>query len=263
MNDPRAVSQIWLDKMAGQGMQQGMSQLHLACLYGKVRIIRYLLDHRRGDGVVVPDINGGDAAGRTPLHLASLGGHLRAVKTLIDLGADVHAESLINEETAFHLACGAGHDKVVDVLEEAGVDIDLEDSNGRTGAYRAAMAGHVKILRFLHECNADLTWPDSDGVTPLAVAQRVGHEACRRFLRHVMPEEEWEAAEAAAAEGVVPPHPMDTGYTQEELDAASHVWEWAYMPAALEERAAQDAATAAAMAALRARHQAHLIAVPA
>ena len=65
---------------------KGRTPLHLAAMWGYIRVIQYLLD--RG-----ADINARDNKGYTPLHYAAEGCETRAVKLLLRRGADPTARN--------------------------------------------------------------------------------------------------------------------------------------------------------------------------
>ena len=185
------------------------SPLHLACLYGKVRVLRWIVNQGQCD------INARDGLGRTPLQLACMGGHLRAVRALIQLGAAVHTATFAGE-TAFLLACGAGQDAIVAELLAVGSDLCATDHRGATAAYLACAGGHIKVLRTLEAHDADLTTENTAGITPLGVAAQLRFSEVTSFLRGL----------GLVDERIAPVSKREA----EMAEAASHVWEWFVLP---------------------------------
>ena len=193
--------------------------LHLACLYGKVRVLRWIVNQGQCD------INARDGLGRTPLQLACMGGHLRAVRALIQLGAAVHTATFAGE-TAFLLACGAGQDAIVAELLAVGSDLCATDYRGATAAYLACAGGHIKVLRTLEAHDADLTTENTAGITPLGVAAQLRFSEVTSFLRGL----------GLVDERIAPVSKREA----EMVEAASHVWEWFVLPTEVHQQTGFD-----------------------
>eukprot|EP00947_MAST-08B_sp_MAST-8B-sp1_P005028 g5028.t1 len=216
----KTVAMSWIDETrakarAANTMSLGLpladySALQLAALQGKIRVLRWVYNQ----GSV--DLEERDALGRTALHLACAMGQMRGAQTLIQLGADINAETY-RKETPFLLACGAGEDRVVEELLLLGSDIAATDVEGQTAAFAAAKRGHIKVLRLLQTHDGDLTTPSDTNVTPLMVAQAAGYPGIVRFFDSL---------------GITPDTPVASEQTKYEAEAEgmSHLWEWFALP---------------------------------
>ncbi|EDQ91950.1 uncharacterized protein MONBRDRAFT_23256 [Monosiga brevicollis MX1] len=70
----------------------GQTPLHLACLYGHVKVEEMLLKH--GADATAKDVV--STIGQTPLHLACLYGHVKVEEMLLKHGADAKAKSNVS-----------------------------------------------------------------------------------------------------------------------------------------------------------------------
>ncbi|XP_041635984.1 ankyrin repeat domain-containing protein 53 isoform X2 [Cheilinus undulatus] len=125
---------------------QGLSALHMACLYGQLATIRLLLDSRPGW------ISIRDQQGRQPIHmvLSSLSSPNTSscVRHLLEHGADVHVTTN-SGVTPLHLASSEGLLDCVKILLQAGADVLAQDSMGLTPLDFARIFCHRKVARYL------------------------------------------------------------------------------------------------------------------
>lgn len=153
-----------------------LTPLHVACYYGTLDNVKFLLE-RDGIDVDVPDCDN-----MTPLHIASHLGFVEIVEYLRDRH---HAKiDAVDSDgcTALHLACRAGNLDVVRFLARmAPVDLDYCDICNRrneTPLYVATCCGRLEVVQCLFE---ESPWPPCAdrrgggvGITPLQVACLLG-----------------------------------------------------------------------------------------
>ena len=152
--------------------------LHAAASWGASAKAQALLD-------VGADVNAETEDCVTPLHLAAYRGHVDVVKLLLAAGADVNADDAEDDYTPLLLASIAGHAEIAKLLLEAGADVEAElDKDGQTPLWLAALNNHADTIRVLMKAGADstraCTWYNS---TPLMVAARAAKaEAVKALL---------------------------------------------------------------------------------
>ncbi|PMB63909.1 Serine/threonine-protein phosphatase 6 regulatory ankyrin repeat subunit C [Beauveria bassiana] len=113
-----------------------------------------LLSTNHGLGIVelvlIRDVGGPGAYGKTPLHLAAWHGHGNIVRTLLDVDGIVAHTIDENKRTPLLAAAAAGHVEVVELLLTAnGVDRDFKDADGQTALSRATEDGQDSIVELL------------------------------------------------------------------------------------------------------------------
>ncbi len=150
--------------------------LHAAASWGASAKAQALLD-------VGADVNAETEDCFTPLHLAAYRGHVDVVKLLLAAGADVHAETE-NGHTALHISAYRGSVDVVKLLLAAGADVNADDAeDDYTPLLLASIAGHAEIAKLLLEAGADVEAElDKDGQTPLWLAALNNHADTIRVL---------------------------------------------------------------------------------
>ncbi|KIJ51971.1 hypothetical protein M422DRAFT_157221 [Sphaerobolus stellatus SS14] len=147
---------------------------HVCARLGLDKVLEYILyeEKFRGYG---PNIK--DTDENTPLAVAAIFGKVNVVRVLLDSGridvGSINARKL----TPLHEAAIHGHEKVVELLVKTGkVDPDLKDEKGLTALYWAARHGYgevvVKLLLKTGKVDPDLK--DEKGHTPLYWAARYG-----------------------------------------------------------------------------------------
>lgn len=153
-----------------------MTPLHLACIHGHIKIIRYLINNYNTQKWTK------DKHRRTPLHLACENGHLDAVQYLTTLqGSNNRVSFRFGDKdrlTPLHYACRHGFLEIVSDL----TTFDVNAATSRDNQYRvplhyAAMYGHINIVRHLIvKCCCDPNSADNHGQTPLHYASLNGHK---------------------------------------------------------------------------------------
>jgi ankyrin repeat protein len=115
--------------------------------------------------------------GWTPLHLAAFFGRLEIVKMLLDSGAPMLAVSNNNESNlAINAAAAGRRNDVVRLLVERGCPPDARASDqGYTALHLAANNGNVELVDFLLRAGADRTLKTGAGQTAHDLAVQQGH----------------------------------------------------------------------------------------
>ena len=108
-----------LMKGGRMGLNDGHTPLHKASYDGDMKKVNELID----EGA---NINAEDVIQMTPLHYSCINGHLNVINTLLDMGADVNARDVI-QYTPLHVASRYGHVKVVNILLDRGANVDARD----------------------------------------------------------------------------------------------------------------------------------------
>uniref|UniRef100_UPI0037E6FF73 ankyrin repeat domain-containing protein 53 n=1 Tax=Semicossyphus pulcher TaxID=241346 RepID=UPI0037E6FF73 len=137
------------EKLDGSVNRQGLSELHMACLYGQLATVQLLLDSR-------PErINSSDQQGRRPVHmLLSSRSSPKAsscLRYLLEHGADVSVTT-DSGATPLHLAASAGLLECTEILVQAGADVSARDSMGLTPLDFARICCHREVARYLKSC---------------------------------------------------------------------------------------------------------------
>ncbi|XP_048247108.1 ankyrin repeat domain-containing protein 50-like isoform X1 [Haliotis rufescens] len=148
----------------------GNSILHLACLGGDMKIVKYVLSQN------MADINSKNQNGETPVMLAALQGQKQLLLFLLGQHADM--SPLDNAgNNILHLACCGGNIEVVNyVLLQNIVHIDSRGREGKTPAMMAAEKGRKSVLDLLKSNGADLSLKDNFSNDVYQLARRNGHE---------------------------------------------------------------------------------------
>ncbi|XP_062608651.1 uncharacterized protein LOC134270452 [Saccostrea cucullata] len=157
----------------------GETILHLCCLYGKLDMCEYLVNH-------FPDLLAKrDNGGWTALHSACTEGSVEFVSFLIEKGMDINALSNVCS-TILHIACLSGKFEMCEYLVEICPHfLDLEDSCGKTVLHDAAIGGNVKIVKLLIEKNMDINTLLDDCESILHQCRRSGKiEMCEYLVDH-------------------------------------------------------------------------------
>ncbi|PRW56072.1 ankyrin PH and SEC7 domain containing secG-like [Chlorella sorokiniana] len=166
-----------------------MTALHLAAYKGAADVVRLLLQFGADASAVAPD-------GRSPLLMAVNAGQRHAVAALLEGGASLESEALLDTAvvsdrrradilkllldagarswgTALVEAADRGLRLQVQLLLKAGCPIGSTDEKGRTALHAAAGNGHTSVVAALLASKADVhvRTSDSSSLTPL-------HSAC-------------------------------------------------------------------------------------
>jgi ankyrin repeat protein len=149
--------------------------VHEAAHYGRVEVLRVLLEHVANLGVGEDDrkpanhvmseyVNARDSKDKTPLHWASEGPYYEGgliiglplsniARLLLELGADVNAREN-DQSSPLHVAARHGRVEVVRVLLEHGANLGAENDDGKTALHVASENGRHKVMKLLSEHGA-------------------------------------------------------------------------------------------------------------
>ena len=186
--------------------------LHVASCFGKLEIVRLLLDHGA-------DANAETDNGLKLLHQVSFGLYkskedgVRIAELLLEHGAEVDARSE-DHSTPLHIACEYGRLEIVRLLLDHGAEVNAEIVNGlkplhevSSGKYRSQGNG-VRVAQLLLEHGADVNTRRNDHRTPLHAASHFGNvEIVRLLLDHGADPE----ANAEGSMGSKPLHEVSYG----------------------------------------------------
>ena len=197
-----------------------LTPLHLASRYGKLDMVRLLLDHGAD-----PEANG---EGEKTLHKVSYGEYrsqedgVRVAQLLLERGADVNTRCN-NHQTPLHIASYVGNVEIVRVLLDHGADPEAvaEGDMGEKplhmvsyGKYRSQHDG-VRVAQLLLEHGADVNTRRDDHWTPLHIASHFGDiEIVRLLLDHGADPE----ANAEGDKGSKPLHQVSYGKYRSQED---------------------------------------------
>lgn len=110
--------------------------------------------------------------GYTALHVAAKFGRVEILRLLLDSGALINVKTYKTRYNVFHIACLYNHIKIVqEILECGGSNIDVQDSLGNTPLHYAAMQANEKMVEFLLKKGADINIKNLDNKTPFQEAE--------------------------------------------------------------------------------------------
>ena len=155
-------------------IEDASTPLHLASARGHVDLARMLID-------LGADVSAQTKYGSTVLHVATEKGHADLARMLIDLGADVSAQTE-DRWTALHMASHYGHVDLTRMLIDLGADVSAPTKEGWTALHFASSYGHVDLARMLIDLGADLSAQKDDGSTALHLTSEKGHVDLARML---------------------------------------------------------------------------------
>ncbi|XP_049923129.1 ankyrin repeat domain-containing protein 53 [Epinephelus moara] len=128
---------------------QGLSALHVACLYGQLAAVQLLVECRLGW------IDSSDLQGRRPVHMVlsprSSPNTFRCLRYLLEHGADVNVTT-DSGTTPLHLAASEGLLDCTESLVQAGADVLAQDSMGHTPLDLARIWCRRDVARYLKNC---------------------------------------------------------------------------------------------------------------
>ncbi|XP_072384956.1 tonsoku-like protein [Diabrotica undecimpunctata] len=106
---------------------KGESQLHVACINGKIPVVKHLLDQGH-------PVNVRDNTGWLPIHEACNHGFYEIVKLLLDKGAAINDRGGVKCEgiTPIFDAANNGHIRIVQLLLDRGASLTIKSDNGDT-----------------------------------------------------------------------------------------------------------------------------------
>lgn len=157
----------------------GHTPLFIACAYGRIQAVNWLLQKGANPGYISKSTN------RNLLHSLSRDSHWYPEKErncdlpgVIDLVfplvlQGVHDRMGRQKLTPLHTACDSGYLQLVRLLLQQDCDVNVQQRDGRTPLFRACKRGHLDVVEVLLSCQGiQVDLADKNGQTPL-------HEVCR------------------------------------------------------------------------------------
>ncbi|KAF3802839.1 Vegetative incompatibility protein HET-E-1 [Colletotrichum gloeosporioides] len=162
------------EKASISNMDSDQHALTLAARYGRVEIMRLLLDANA-------DLEAEDGNGETPLTMAASKGHDGVLQLLIDRKANIEATGR-NGSTPLAVAAYEGHVRISRLLLDHGANANARDDDGITPLHLAARKNHHHVVRLLLDHDANVDAKDQWGLSPLAAAAYEGFEQTAQLL---------------------------------------------------------------------------------
>ena len=166
-------------------VMRGIGKLDFAVSPGNVDMVRLLIE-------LGADVNAQTAYPLSPLFNASYKGDSEIVRLLLDAGADINAPSYEGMPPIAG-AVARGHADIVALLLDRGAELDFVDERtGKNLIHLAVLSGSLSVVDQLITRGASGDDTDNDGRTPLYYSARYGHESVYDRLLEggaIMPED--------------------------------------------------------------------------
>lgn len=120
--------------------------------------------------------NMADEIGHSPLHIAVIYGQLRIVNVLINAGAEVNAVDRLKRLTPLHYAAFHNHPKIMLFLLSRRADHNMADSDGNLPLHFAAANGCLSTVEMLLQHSANPDCLNKNWQTPLHLAAYAGQK---------------------------------------------------------------------------------------
>lgn len=122
--------------------------------------------------------------GFTPLGLACFFGHVEIVKYLLKKGADVNTPSSNPFQVApIHSATAISNYDITELLIKNGANVNVRQQSGVTPLHSTAHNGKLEIIRLLIDHGADVKAKTADNKTPLEMAEEKNYVEAADFIR--------------------------------------------------------------------------------
>jgi ankyrin repeat protein len=190
LNDRLACLELLLQNGADPDIKDSTdhSALHYAIYKNSPTAVQCILSASK----IKPNIDILNDDSKTPLHLAAIYGHADCLELLLKNGANIHAQTYMDEHTPLHLAAVYGNKKCVALLlkfglfwpqgENHSIIIDSEDMEGKTPLHYTAITGQRRCMKLLLQAGANINYKDRAGNTPLAFLTQRRFESRVRIL---------------------------------------------------------------------------------
>lgn len=136
------------------------------------------------DKIDALSVNICDSDGFTALHVACKYGRVEVLKFLLDVGAKINVRTYRQLLTPLHVACLWNQPNAVKILLECDTcEINVYDKNNNTPLHYACSAGNARIVELLLKCEPDLDAKNDKGKTALNEAEESLSFAAMRLLK--------------------------------------------------------------------------------
>ncbi len=148
-----------------------------ACAVGKVERVKSILKRKpKLLNEFVPD-------GFQPLGLACFFGHVEVVRFLLELGAEVNTPSRNDlKVTPLHSAAAGRHYEIAMLLLERDANPNIRQEGDFVPLHSAAMNGQIEMVKILLQYGADKDLKSLDGKTARDYALENGHKIVAEVL---------------------------------------------------------------------------------
>ncbi len=140
-----------------------MTMLHKAAWFGRVEIVRMLID-------AGADLDIQNIFGKTILHVAVEGNYPEISQMLIDAGANLDIQDR-DGETALHWVAWRNYSEITQMLIDAGANLDIQDKWDQTALHWAVGNVSYETARILVYAGARMDIKNEDGDTPYDLAK--------------------------------------------------------------------------------------------
>jgi ankyrin repeat protein len=185
------VVALFLERGANAWLQNesGSSSIHRAAAAGHFKVIKLLVEHKKG---VNPNMK--KKNGATALHMAAFYGRAEVVKYLMDKVDDINADSAEYGSPLSAAAISAGNNisrlhphpskwfHVCEILIDRGADVNSRGGPYHSPLQAAAQFGHLELARLLFDKGADQNITGSQHGTALNAAILGEHEEVIELL---------------------------------------------------------------------------------
>ena len=182
-NRPDIVYVLWdLFRESGK-LRKQYAPLHVAVLFGRVKMVKYLLSHGADVDEAVPAIPGQPFGSYTALQIAADLGYTTMVQVLLKYGADINKTDPGSDMSALEAAAETGRiDMLQLLLNEGAMTTDIHQRQYARAIFFAQTEGRMVAARILLGCRA---WTEEDEVLQSELKKSYegsGKSSRRRFV---------------------------------------------------------------------------------
>jgi ankyrin repeat protein len=213
----RMVINLGLDLLSPN--EEGYTPLHIACLYGRLDIVKMLLEKNPnliqltenlrqaptplalsligselGNSEIAKFLleNGArlnipDSCGNYPIHYAFLSDNVELIKFVLEKHPDEINRTATADASCLHLTILKDSYKASEyIIQKFKEQINQKDSQGNTPLHIASKVNNTKFIELFLKYNADINITNNDGDTPLHLLSKhdVEHSIMESFLKH-------------------------------------------------------------------------------
>jgi len=120
--------------------------------------------------------------GHSPLWEAIKGGHETVMKILVENGAEISSDDVVDYA---RLAIEKNNIEILKEIIERGRDVTQSSSKMTTLLHAAVCEGNAEIVKYLIELGADIDTQDSIGLTARSLAEHQCHEEILNIFKKI------------------------------------------------------------------------------